>query len=339
MKTLPLVSIILPVYNVEKYLRQCLNSVVIQTYENIEVILINDGSPDNSDQICSEFAAKYPHFRYFVNKNQGLSATRNFGINVSTGEYLFFLDSDDYLAEDCIATLVESATTGKLVVTGYNLDYQRPDSIFAPEQYSGDYDDLVSYLRDFYKYFATKFNFVWGKLYKRSILENQNIRFMHGVSLIEDVLFNLNYYRFCQTGIILLPNKGYYYRQSDSSTLSKRFDSRMFEWNELAYREIRDFLISNSVMTQQNRSHFYDNVLGNLIYSTGLLSLQSDYSTKDKAELIRKFSVTDIAKEAFRIATPSSMRTRVMRLLLKHRLTYTYILMNKIMSALKRFMK
>jgi len=339
MKTLPLVSIIIPVYNVEKYLRQCLNSVVGQDYENIEVILINDGSPDNSDEICSEFSTKYQCFRYFVNKNQGLSATRNFGIKVSTGEYLFFLDSDDYLAEDCISTLVKSAVTGKLVVTGYHLNYQRPDGILAPEQYSGEYDDLVSYLHDFYKYFATKFNFVWGKLYKRSIIVENNIVFMQGVSLVEDVLFNLNYYSFCQTGIILLHEKGYYYRQSDSSTLSKRFDRRMFDWNELAYCEIRDFLISHSVMTQQNRSHFYDNVLGNLIYSTGLLSLQVDICIKDKVDLIRKYTTTALAKETFIGTQPSSFRTIIMTFLMKNHFVYTYVFVNQLISSFKRILR
>ena len=90
------ISIVIPVYNVEKYLRECLDSVIVQSYRNKEVILVNDGSTDNSIEICEEYDMKYPFIKLINKKNGGLSDARNVGILNSTGEYILFLDSDDY---------------------------------------------------------------------------------------------------------------------------------------------------------------------------------------------------------------------------------------------------
>ena len=268
MSTNPLVSIIIPVYNVEKFLPQCLDSVVNQTYKNIEVVLLNDGSPDGSDAICRDYANQYHQINYIKRGNAGASATRNYGIGLAKGDYVFFLDSDDYLKEDCIANMVDVAKTGKLVIMGYMIDDMASNTVFAPQQYSGGYDDIKGFLLDFHKYFATKFNFPWGKLFRKDIIVKNNIRFTEGMSLSEDVLFNIDYYKHCSEGVILLEDKGYYYRQSDNSTLSKRFNPKMFEWNETAYCIIRDFLNNQDAMIPTNRIHFYSNVLGNLFYST-----------------------------------------------------------------------
>ena len=100
-----LISIIVPVYNVEKYLRMCLDSIQNQTYQNFECLLINDGSPDNSADICREYVAKDARFRYFEKENGGSSSARNFGIERSTGAYLTFVDSDDWLEHDALDRL------------------------------------------------------------------------------------------------------------------------------------------------------------------------------------------------------------------------------------------
>ena len=100
-----LISIIVPVYNVEKYLRMCLDSIQNQTYQNFECLLINDGSPDNSADICREYVAKDARFRYFEKENGGSSSARNFGIERSGGAYITFVDSDDWLEHDALDRL------------------------------------------------------------------------------------------------------------------------------------------------------------------------------------------------------------------------------------------
>ena len=100
-----LISIVVPIYNVENYLRMCLDSIQNQTYQNFECLLINDGSPDNSADICREYVAKDARFRYFEKENGGLSSARNFGIEHSTGVYVTFIDSDDWLEHDALDRL------------------------------------------------------------------------------------------------------------------------------------------------------------------------------------------------------------------------------------------
>ena len=251
-------------------------------------------------------------------------------------DYIFFLDSDDYLKADCIANMVDKAKTGKLVVMGYMIDDMASSTVFAPQQYSGSYDDVTGFLHDFHKYFATKFNFSWGKLFRKEIIKKNNIRFIEGMSLSEDVLFNIEYYKHCSEGVIVIEDKGYYYRQSDNSTLSKRFNPRMFEWNETAYCMIRNFLNEQMALTPSNRVHFYSDVMGNLLYSTGLLALQSDVSRGEKVKLIRTYTNTTLVKETIRYSKVSSTRGRMMAFLLKQGMVNTYIVANQMIQIIKK---
>ena len=102
----PLVSIIVPVYKVEKYLQKCLDSIAAQTYKNLELILVDDGSPDRCGEMCDSFAKTNSYTKVIHQKNQGLSAARNSGIDCATGQYLMFVDSDDFITEDCVAYLL-----------------------------------------------------------------------------------------------------------------------------------------------------------------------------------------------------------------------------------------
>lgn len=103
-----LISVVVPIYNVEKYLRQCLDSIQNQTYQNFECLLINDGSPDNSADICREYVEKDSRFKYFEKENGGLSDARNYGIRQSKGSYLTFVDSDDWLENDALQQLYDA---------------------------------------------------------------------------------------------------------------------------------------------------------------------------------------------------------------------------------------
>ena len=109
--TNPLISVIIPVYNVEKYLRQCVDSVLAQTYQNLEIILVDDGSTDQSGQICDEYAGEDKRIKVIHQKNSGVSCARNVGLNVSKGEYIAFVDPDDYIFPDMYRTLLEAIVT------------------------------------------------------------------------------------------------------------------------------------------------------------------------------------------------------------------------------------
>ena len=189
-----LISIIVPIYNVENYLRQCLDSIMNQTYQNFECLLINDGSPDNSADICREYVSKDSRFRYFEKENGGVSSARNLGIEHSKGEYITFIDSDDWVESDYLevlyrALLEEQADIAISTYKQFNMD----DNCYYLHSYQRGYDrkvftnaELVDSLPLLYRYDST-YNFVSCKLVSREILKY--IRFNLSTSYGEDMEF------------------------------------------------------------------------------------------------------------------------------------------------------
>lgn len=326
----PLVSVIIPIYNVAQYLHQCVDSVLTQTYDHLEIILVDDGSPDNCPRICDDYLEKDNRIRVIHKNNGGISDARNAGIKISQGAYLFFLDADDYLAPQCIECLVNASISGVLAISGYVLDFSDKGYIKEPEQVWGEYKSLIDYLNDFHKLFATKFNFVWGKLYRTEIIRRNNLKFSTGVSLAEDLIFNLDYYRYCKNGLIALPYSGYYYRQCGNTTLSKKFDNKMFEWNELCYTKVRDYLKEFGCFTDTNRKHLYCNIVGNYEYGFYLIANNTTMSCNEKVSMIRKYISTPIYQESLSVKRAKRIDYRIFQYLLRHGMIRLYILMERI---------
>lgn len=186
------VSVIIPVYNVENYLRRCLNSVQNQTYSNIEIIVIDDGSKDNSGNICDEFSKNDSRFKIIHKENGGLSDARNKGLEHACGEYVLFVDSDDYIERDAIKRLLETAKK-------YDVDIVEGKATSFDD--NNKYDNFVSkgikinHIYDGLSYSLTRIKNhcfyapVWLKFYKRSYLKSINASFVVG-RLHEDEIWN-----------------------------------------------------------------------------------------------------------------------------------------------------
>ena len=197
------VSVIIPVYNVENYLKDCLDSVVDQTYKNIEIILIDDGSTDKSGEICKRYEAEYQNVKYIFQKNQGLSAARNAGLDVCTGEYVYCLDSDDFIASDSIETMVREIEKNgvDIVATGF--------LIIDEEKKYGDNKIVragfhVATSKEFYLQIIS--NHACGKLYRRRLFDG--VRYPVGQNY-EDVA--TTHKLFYKSNKILYTNEGFYY--------------------------------------------------------------------------------------------------------------------------------
>lgn len=207
-----LVSIIIPVYNCEKYLDKCIESVVRQTYKNIEIILINDGSEDKSGQICDYYAENDRRIVVKHKKNEGAAIARNLGISISKGEYISFIDSDDWVEEDYIKFLLKNILSFKsdLVVCNYKEVYISEENIKVQEK-STVSSELIYVNKGINRKFFTD-GFIhpcWGKLYKSKIIKNKNIEFMQ-LKLSEDTVFNLDYLKYCKK-VYLLERQLYFY--------------------------------------------------------------------------------------------------------------------------------
>lgn len=186
------ISVIIPCYNVEKYVAKCLNSVVNQTYINLEIIVINDGSIDGTAEILHMFKSD-ERVKIITQKNAGVTAARNTGINLANGDFIAFVDSDDWLNLNMYEMLHNAIVeeNADMAVCNYNLEYDG----HIQKQYSKGYNETVDLYNDVYTYFCkycacTKpNNYIWTRLYKSDIVKNSGVRF-ENYKLADDTLFN-----------------------------------------------------------------------------------------------------------------------------------------------------
>ncbi|WP_449161420.1 glycosyltransferase family 2 protein [Streptococcus sp.] len=223
-----LISIVVPIYNVENYLRMCLDSIEHQTYSNIEVLLINDGSPDSSGEICQEYVARDSRFRYFEKENGGLSDARNYGIERSNGKYLTFIDSDDWVEPTYIDDMYQAAlkNDSEIVVSNYTLfDVKENHYLihvwddYYEETYEGE--ELINKLpllerRDYS--FVTS----WGILFKKELFNN--IKFPKG-KVIEDS--RTNYKLFARSLRSTYINKALYNYRIGRESISSQVNEKL----------------------------------------------------------------------------------------------------------------
>ena len=242
---MPEISVIVPVYNAEKYLRQCLDSILVQQGADFEVICINDGSTDSSESILCEYAQKYPCLRYYTQPNKGLGAARNAACLRAEGKYLIFVDSDDFLAPDYFATAVRL-----LECSGAEI------ALFNPIIY--DIRTASSYpyrsMLEFYRYsrkgpfsiaeepLLLSYNGCWDKVYRRDLLEKNHIVFP-SPRIYEDVTYGI--FSLVSAEKICVAKEGfYYYRKNTGSSITDReLNNKGFRADFLQnLREVREFL-------------------------------------------------------------------------------------------------
>jgi len=239
-----MVSIIIPAYNVGKYLDECLESVVNQTYKNIEIILINDGSTDNTDILCLEWVKKDSRITYFSKQNEGLGATRNKGLDHAKGKYVFFLDSDDWLALDAIEKLVKIAkkTDADVVAANY---FEVDDKTRLSEEISRSklIKELIETDLDRSIYLQYGAVMVWTKLYSIDFLIGNSLYmpniFHEDNAIFPMVVFLANKIAYCDKAI-------YYYRINRIGSIVSNYKSRIFLIDACEY--FMDYFIKHNLV-------------------------------------------------------------------------------------------
>ncbi|MBO6181881.1 glycosyltransferase [bacterium] len=259
------VSIIIPIYNVEEYLANCLNSVINQTLQNIEIICINDGSTDKSFEILENFAKCDSRIKIINQSNVGQGIARNIAIQSAQGEYIGFVDPDDWINKNMFETLYNTAKK-------YNCDmveesfviHNEPrkyikvqkNKLNLPEKKNFNSQSIENYI------FSAKLA-VWNKLYKTEFIKQNNIKFMH-CSRGEDIIFTV-LSRALANNIIYINNADYHYRIKDKYAISP--NDRLVPQNYTEFYEIfKDILIQHNIF-EQIKSDFYSWVI-NCYYDT-----------------------------------------------------------------------
>ncbi len=227
------VSVIIPIYNAEKQLDECIKSIIRQTYTDIELLLIDDGSKDHSAEICDHYASEDARIIVYHIPNAGVANARNLGLNVATGEYIVFADSDDIYMDEFIEKSLVAIKHVDYVSWAFETFNSKKK--LGKIDYLSDFDDTISiedYLQRMLQYQAGAYwGANWGKFYKKSIIDNNNIRFESNVLFAEDFRFNLEYLKYVKN-ISVMHEKGYLYRVDTEGSLSKKSRDLNQYWNE-----------------------------------------------------------------------------------------------------------
>lgn len=223
----PAVSIILPIYNAELYLAQCLSSIQGQSFSDFEVLMVNDGSTDASRDICAGFAQSDSRFLLLNKENSGVSASRNFALSHARGKYLQFIDSDDWLTPDAVETLYHSSESTGCDLTVCHFyrvleDHAAPrghirtERVLTRREYA---EEMMKAPANYY------YGVLWNKLYRRSLVENVHLQFDPQVKWGEDFLFNLQYLEHVRL-ISAVAKPIYYYRKREDSLVNSHLSLR-----------------------------------------------------------------------------------------------------------------
>lgn len=214
------VSIIIPVFNSYQTIRRCLNSVLNQTYKNIEAIVIDDGSTDRSRELIRQFANRDKRIKIIVQKNKGVSSARNTGILHAKGDYISFLDSDDYLDPHCVETMLCNIDNADLLICRYNFEGEQKEIFnkYKKTKYEGaiQLTKILTINQAITQYCIIQ---PWGKLFKSNIIKNRHIMFNEAISLGEDTLFVLDYIKNVQS-IVTIGDQLYIYSIANKNSLS-----------------------------------------------------------------------------------------------------------------------
>ncbi|MEH0714096.1 glycosyltransferase family 2 protein [Vibrio owensii] len=220
----PLISVIIPIYNVEEYLAECLESVIRQTYKHIEVLCVIDGSKDNSQAIAEKYATSDSRLNVILQENQGLSGARNTGINVAKGDYIFLLDSDDWLVDNALENLIDASLKhSKHIVSGGIISFEHDTKVEAPYKKNRKTGALTLSGTNFFSVEVM----AWNKLYHKSVFEGRRFtpKLIH-----EDEDFywrTMPYYR----DVFAIPQDIIFYRKRSNSIMSNKRRDEQYQEN------------------------------------------------------------------------------------------------------------
>ena len=239
MTQLPLISVIVPVYKVENYLDCCVQSIVNQTYSNLEIILIDDGSPDASGAMCDAWAEKDSRIRVIHQENAGGGAARNAGLDAARGERIAFVDSDDYIAPDCYQYLHTLLEEGADIAECDFVETERNDAVFGTDageiSFYTPLEAMRCHIRD------TAFRqLIWNKLYRRDLVVQHHLEMNPALRICEDFMFNLEYLRVARY-IVAVPSPVYYYVRTKNSIVSQTYGMTTLKIRLAAFDEYKQF--------------------------------------------------------------------------------------------------
>lgn len=301
----PKISIIVPVYNAEKYLANCLDTLIGQTYENFEIICVNDGSTDDSLSILRRYIEKDSRIQLIDKVNGGVSQARNIGLQTATGEYIMFVDADDWISRDTCLEIIGTICEYRADVVMWtymseNEGTQSSKHLFSSDMVFDEYECKMKLHRRFigiikdelaYPELADSFCPVWGKLYSKELIDKSNARFvdLSEIGTYEDGLFNLEVFGYVKK-VVYLDRAFYHYRRDNTASVTHVYRKDLFnQWQNL-FSKMAEY-IEQKELSQEYRDAL-NNRIALSILGLGLNILEADCNAIKKIKMLKKILKT-----------------------------------------------
>lgn len=260
------ISIIVPVYNAEKYILRCCNSILNQNYENIELILVNDGSTDKSLEICNEICAKDQRVILKSITNQGVAIARNTGLDLATGKYIMFVDADDWLELGTLDQIANKMTEDlDILVFSYYQEYGEVIKNISMKSYTVDMYQLLNHIYELPETNSLLCT-VCNKVYKKSLLESNQIRFTKDISFGEDFLFNMDYFKVAKR-ITCDELFVYHYDCMNFESATHKFFPQYKNYIKLMFDKFKELFEYHNISSNNSLNFLYDFILDRYEYA------------------------------------------------------------------------
>lgn len=322
------VSIIIPMYNAEHSITQCVDSILNANKLKYEIIIIDDGSKDNSLSIVKEKYSQIDNIRIVSQKNKGVSATRNVGIDLALYEYIAFVDADDTVVDGIYEELSKILEKGfDIAICGYNIvNKNNLKYVESQECIDGEYD-ICDFAKEYFRFFELLItNTNWNKLYKKNIIKKNNLKFKTNLKMAEDAVFNLEYLE-CINSVGLTSKKLYNYVISETQTIYKVYPD-YYDMLKQFYLTIKQFLDKYDAFNV-NKNLFYKN------YSVEITNAISQISREqipfvEKHSKVKKIYSDELFLETIKQKKVSGIKYKLLSLKMPGITLMLFIIKNKL---------
>ena len=325
----PIVSIVMPTYNVAEYLPEAIDSVLSQTFVKWELLIVNDGSTDDSGKIADDYSKKDNRIKVLNKENGGLSDARNYGLKRASGKYIHFFDSDDAIQPDFYENLLNAISDGNydFVICGYYKDVIDKNGMI--KSYGFSYQNLhhpYDLQNNFHKYYDFLFNYAWNKIFKLDFLISNNLFYQNGLNVIEDKEFMSRVIKF-NPSFCILDYYGYRYKLRVRPTLSNNFTSDFITLHLKGVRLQADILRFFCIDTHILNNELFKCALFSCVWMIHCIVKKCQASKKVKFGLISKITNDETVIKNLSSKSSCKLKYSILRnLILRKRVSVIYYL-------------
>lgn len=318
------ISVIVPMYNAEKTIKTCVDSILNQTYSNLEIILVNDGSKDKTEEICNKLTERDSRIKYFYKENGGVSEARNYGLDKASGDFIAFVDSDDYIENNMYEIILEKIDDAEVVICEYFHIIDNKKNEIDTEIKENTFNKLDEFIASIDNQKISRYiNTPWNKLIKSDLINNKNIRFNSKISLGEDLIFNLQYMKLAKK-IKIINDKLYNFNTSNDGLGLKKRNIEEYMDNSINFINELIYLSTNS----NNLENIILNELSNIINR-----LSKEYEKKDIYKLLKSLQYEKMHNFNYKVL---SKKNYLIYMLLKYKRYEVIVFIYSIKNKLKK---